>query len=160
MSGYLAKIMTPQAALAQSQALKGQQGVLVMTNGCFDLLHPGHLRYLEQARSLGDHLLVALNSDSSVRRLKGPKRPVRPERERAEMLAGLEMVNSVVIFPEDTPLNLIELLQPDILVKGGDWSPETIVGGPETLARGGQVRSLTLAPGYSTTNLIARIMNL
>jgi rfaE bifunctional protein nucleotidyltransferase chain/domain len=130
-----------------------------MTNGCFDLLHPGHLKYLAEARALGDHLLAALNSDSSIRRLKGPRRPVRPQADRAQMLAGLEMVDSVVIFEEDTPSELIEKLRPDILVKGGDWPADQIAGGPQTLARGGRVLSLSLLDGYSTTNLIDRILD-
>jgi D-beta-D-heptose 7-phosphate kinase/D-beta-D-heptose 1-phosphate adenosyltransferase len=157
--GYLAKILTQEEALARRLELAEAGQILVMTNGCFDLPHPGHLRYLEEARALGDYLLVALNDDLSIKRLKGPQRPIRPEGERAEMLAGLEMVDGVVSFAEDTPLRLIELIKPDVLVKGGDWAPADIVGGPETLARGGRVLSLSLTKGFSTTDLIARILS-
>jgi D-beta-D-heptose 7-phosphate kinase/D-beta-D-heptose 1-phosphate adenosyltransferase len=157
---YLDKILTPTQALARREELAQSSRVLVMTNGCFDLLHPGHLRYLAEARALGDFLLVALNDDQSIKRLKGPKRPICPEKDRAKMLAGLEMVDAVVVFSEDTPFNLINSLKPDILVKGGDWAVENIVGGPETLARGGRVLSLSLEDGYSTTNLIAKIRDL
>ncbi|MDR1608978.1 MAG: D-glycero-beta-D-manno-heptose 1-phosphate adenylyltransferase [Deltaproteobacteria bacterium] len=157
---YLAKILSPSQAKALRGDLAKAGQILVMTNGCFDLLHPGHLRYLAEARALGDFLLVALNDDKSIKRLKGPQRPIRPENERAEMLAGLTMVDGVTLFSEDTPLNLIELLQPDILAKGGDWPADKIVGGPETLARGGKVCSLSLVPGLSTTNLIAKILSL
>ncbi|MDR1084237.1 MAG: adenylyltransferase/cytidyltransferase family protein [Deltaproteobacteria bacterium] len=152
------KITTQEQAALWRTELLALKKVLVMTNGCFDLLHPGHLCYLEEARQLGDYLLVAVNSDDSISRLKGPQRPIRPEKERCLMLAGLEMVSRVVLFSEDTPFNLIELLKPDILVKGGDWPPDKIVGGPETLARGGLVRSLSLLDGYSTTNLIENIL--
>lgn len=152
---YLGKILPPGEALALRQGLAGQK--FVFTNGCFDLLHPGHLRYLAEARALGDFLCVGLNSDRSVRALKGPARPVCPQGVRAEMLAGLGMVDAVVVFDEDTPLNLITLLEPDVLVKGGDWPVEKIVGAGVVLARGGEVRSLTLAPGFSTTALVERI---
>jgi rfaE bifunctional protein nucleotidyltransferase chain/domain len=158
MSGFPDKILTLAQALEVRAALAASGRRLVFTNGCFDLLHEGHLTYLAEARALGDHLLVGLNSDASTGRLKGPSRPVRDERERALMLAALVMVDTVTLFGEDTPLALIEALKPDILVKGGDWAVEDIVGGRETLARGGQVRSLTLTPGRSTTALIERII--
>jgi rfaE bifunctional protein nucleotidyltransferase chain/domain len=158
--GFSEKILTIDQAVKIRQDLKASQQTLVMTNGCFDLLHPGHLIYLEQARGLGDFLLVALNSDHSIRRLKGPTRPVRPENERAQMLAGLMMVSGVILFSEDTPLNLIKLIKPDILVKGGDWAVDDIVGGRETLDIGGQVKSLTMVSGYSTTALINKILDL
>jgi D-beta-D-heptose 7-phosphate kinase/D-beta-D-heptose 1-phosphate adenosyltransferase len=131
---------------------------IVFTNGVFDLLHPGHLRYLRAARRLGDVLVVGLNSDRSVRRLaKGPDRPLVRERDRAEMLAGLEMVDYVSVFSQDTPHALIAAIAPDVLVKGGDWSVEQIVGADLVLARGGVVKSLRFAPGYSTTALLQRI---
>jgi D-beta-D-heptose 7-phosphate kinase/D-beta-D-heptose 1-phosphate adenosyltransferase len=158
--GYLGKILDLGQALAAREALAAAGRAYVMTNGCFDLLHPGHLRYLAEARALGDYLLVAVNDDESVRRLKGPQRPIRPAQERAEMLAGLESVSGVTFFGEDTPLKLINALRPDVLAKGGDWPPEGIVGGPETLSRGGRVESLSLAPGHSTTRLIAKILEL
>lgn len=131
---------------------------VVFTNGVFDLLHPGHVRYLRAAKRLGDVLVVGLNSDRSVRRLaKGPERPLVRERDRAEVLAALEMVDYVTIFGQDTPYELIEALRPDVLVKGGDWSVERIVGADLVLARGGRVKSLRFAPGYSTTTLVDRM---
>jgi D-beta-D-heptose 7-phosphate kinase/D-beta-D-heptose 1-phosphate adenosyltransferase len=130
---------------------------VVFTNGCFDLLHAGHVRYLNAARGLGDRLVVGLNSDSSVRRLKGEGRPVTPEAERAEILAALDAVNAVCLFAEETPLRLIELLTPDLLVKGGDWAPEAIVGRDHVLAHGGRVLTLPVVEGRSTTALLARL---
>ena len=130
---------------------------VVFTNGCFDLLHPGHIRVLEQARALGDALIVAINSDASVRRIKGNGRPVIPEKERAEVLAALEAVDYVAIFDEPTPQNLIARVLPDVLVKGSDWGPDEVVGRAEVEAAGGRVVSIPLEPGYSTTSLIERI---
>lgn len=155
---YLNKIMTVDQAAARLQELAAAGLKSVFTNGCFDLLHPGHLRYLAEARSLGDFLLVGLNSDRSISALKGPSRPVCPEPVRAEMLAGLAAVDSVVIFDEDTPFDLISAVKPDILVKGGDWPIEKIIGADLVLARGGEVKSLLLAEGYSTTSLIEHIL--
>ncbi|MFP4071220.1 MAG: D-glycero-beta-D-manno-heptose 1-phosphate adenylyltransferase [Desulfovibrionales bacterium] len=131
---------------------------LVFTNGCFDLLHPGHVDLLQRCRELGDLLVVGVNSDVSVRRLKGPRRPVVAERARCYVLAALGCVDFVVIFSQDTPLELITVVQPDILVKGGDWSVDTIVGRDVVYQRGGEVLSLPLLPGYSTTGLIATIV--
>ncbi len=133
-------------------ARRGQQRV-VFTNGCFDLIHPGHIRYLRAAKKLGDVLIVALNSDASVRRLKGPSRPLVRQQDRCEVMAALEMVDYVTVFDQDTPYDLIKLLQPDVLVKGGDWKPEQIVGADVVRAAGGKVRSLPFAQGYSTTRL-------
>ncbi len=130
---------------------------IVFTNGCFDLLHPGHVRCLEQARALGDLLVVAINSDTSVRQLKGNGRPLVPQEERAEILAALAAVDSVVIFDALTPRELIGRLCPDVLVKGGDWGPEEIVGRQEVEAAGGRVVSVPLAPGYSTTSILERV---
>lgn len=131
---------------------------VVFTNGCFDLLHPGHVDYLEEARSLGDVLLVAVNTDASVRRLgKGPGRPVNPEHDRARVLAGLAAVDRVVLFDEDTPLQILTELQPDILVKGGDYRLEEVVGREVVLARRGQVRILPFREGYSTSRLLERL---
>ncbi|NJO87229.1 MAG: D-glycero-beta-D-manno-heptose 1-phosphate adenylyltransferase [Lewinella sp.] len=129
----------------------------VFTNGVFDLVHPGHLTYLAQARSLGQRLIVAINSDESVARLKGPSRPVMPQAARAQLLASLFFVDGVVIFEEDTPLAAIQQLCPEILVKGGDYTLESIVGAKETLARGGKVEVLPFLEGYSTTGLIAQL---
>ena len=137
------------------RAARGPRRV-VFTNGCFDLLHPGHVRSLEQARSLGDVLVIGLNSDASVRQVKGEGRPLVPEQERAELLAALAAVNFVVIFEEATPLNLIAALLPDVLVKGADWRGE-IVGRAEVEAAGGKVLSLSLEPGYSTTRILEKI---
>ena len=129
---------------------------VVFTNGCFDLLHAGHARYLRLARELGDHLVVGLNSDDSVRRLKGEGRPLTPEVERAEILAALEPVDAVTLFAEDTPLDLIRALLPDILVKGGDWRLEAIVGRAEVEAAGGKVLTIPLVPGRSTSGIVER----
>jgi rfaE bifunctional protein nucleotidyltransferase chain/domain len=130
---------------------------IVFTNGCFDLLHPGHVRYLEAARALGDALVVGLNDDASVRRLKGPGRPVLRLAERAEVLAALAAVDHVVTFAEDTPLRLIELLEPDVLVKGADWAADEIVGGDVVRRRGGRVERIDLVPDVSTSELLRRI---
>ncbi len=131
--------------------------IVVFTNGCYDLLHPGHIRLLEQARSLGDVLILALNSDASVRRLKGPSRPLIPEGERAALAAGLEAVDAVTIFDEDTPCELIAAVLPDILVKGADWA-HWIAGREEVEAAGGKVMALALEPGYSTTGIVETIL--
>ena len=131
-----------------------QAGRVVFTNGVFDLLHPGHVDVLLGARRQGDALIVAVNSDDSVRRLKGPTRPVRSEAERAYVLAAFEMVDCVVLFEQDTPLELIEHLRPDVLVKGGDYREETIVGASQVRAWGGSVVVVPLTPGQSTTNII------
>ncbi len=133
--------------------LRGKKRV-VFTNGCFDWLHVGHVRYLQEARSFGDLLVVGLNTDESVRRLKGPSRPVQNESDRAEVLAALECVDYSVLFSQDTPYELIKTVRPDILVKGGDWTMSQIVGGDIVQAYGGQVLSLHFVEGKSTTNLI------
>ena len=129
---------------------------IVFTNGCFDLLHIGHVRYLQQAKSLGDYLVVGINSDDSVKRLKGPNRPIQNEDDRAEILAALECVDFTVLFTEDTPLNLIKQVKPRILVKGGDWKIEQIVGSDFVLANGGEVKSLQFVDGRSTTQIIEK----
>jgi rfaE bifunctional protein nucleotidyltransferase chain/domain len=131
-----------------------QFGRVVFTNGVFDLLHPGHVDVLLGARRAGDRLIVAVNGDASVRRLKGPDRPVRSEAERAYVLAAFEMVDCVVLFDQDTPLELVRWLRPNVLVKGGDYSEDTIVGAREVRAWGGDVRVIPLTPGQSTTNII------
>jgi len=130
---------------------------VVFTNGCYDLLHPGHVRLLEQARSLGDVLILALNSDDSVRRLKGPSRPLIAEGERAEVALGLEAVDAVTLFDEDTPRELIAAVLPDVLVKGADWA-HWIAGREEVEAAGGKVMALSLEPGYSTTGIVETIL--
>ncbi|MEK7258053.1 MAG: D-glycero-beta-D-manno-heptose 1-phosphate adenylyltransferase [Bacteroidota bacterium] len=131
---------------------------IVFTNGCFDLLHLGHIHYLADAKDLGHRLLIGLNSDTSVRRLKGERRPIQDEQTRSHLLAALACVDAVVIFEEDTPLNLIEWLLPDVLVKGGDWQPHQIVGADLVLAGGGEVRSLPFVEGFSTTSIEQKIM--
>jgi rfaE bifunctional protein nucleotidyltransferase chain/domain len=130
---------------------------IVFTNGCFDVLHPGHIRSLEQARDLGDALIVGLNSDASVHQLKGAGRPVLPEQERAEILAALECVDGVVVFDDLTPREVISRLLPDVLVKGGDWAGDKIVGREEVEAAGGRVVSAPVVPGYSTTDILRKI---
>ena len=130
---------------------------VVFTNGVFDLLHPGHIRYLQQARALGDLLIVGLNSDASVRRNKGPQRPINDEAERGELLEALECVDAVVVFDEDTPAEIIKTVQPDILVKGADWAEDAVVGRETVESRGGTVVRVPLEQGFSTTEIIRRI---
>ena len=152
------KMVDREAAARWVQDLQAEGKQVVFTNGCFDLLHPGHVRYLEDARALGDALVVGVNTDASAARLhKGPGRPLTPETDRARVLAALACVDRVVLFDQDTPLELITLLQPDILVKGGDYQIAAIVGREVVLARGGRVLALPFVPGYSTTALIDRI---
>jgi D-beta-D-heptose 7-phosphate kinase/D-beta-D-heptose 1-phosphate adenosyltransferase len=144
------------------QALAHRRAVgdrVVFTNGCFDLLHSGHVTYLEAACLRGDLLVVGLNSDASVRRLKGPGRPLLTEAERATVLAGLQSVDYVSVFDGDTPLALIEAIRPDVLVKGGDWSLETIVGREVVEAAGGRVTTIPFVAGHSTTDIVERIRN-
>lgn len=146
--------MTWSAAREWRAAVRGR---VVFTNGVFDLLHPGHIDVLTAARARGDALVVGLNSDDSVRRLKGPQRPVRREAERAYVVAGLESVDCVVLFGEDTPLELVLELKPDVIVKGGDYSESTIVGAREVVAWGGEVVVIPLTPGQSTTSIIEKL---
>ena len=137
--------------------LRASGQTIVFTNGVFDLLHVGHLRYLQQARALGDALIIGVNSDRSVRAIKGPARPVMPENERAEILAALASVDGVVIFDEETPYELIASLQPDVLVKGADWGTDAIVGRDIVEARGGRVVRVPIEAGHSTSALLERI---
>ena len=152
-----AGILTLEEAILRFGRQKRNGRRVVFTNGCFDLLHPGHIRSLEFARSLGDVLIVGLNSDSSVRQLKGEGRPVIPEHERAEILAALESVDGVVIFDGLTPREVISRLLPDVLVKGGDWPGDQIVGREEVEAAGGRVVSVPVVPGYSTSAILQKI---
>jgi len=145
-----------QAIVRRAREKRNGQRV-VFTNGCFDLLHPGHVRLLEGARGLGDLLIVGLNSDTSVRSLKGEGRPIIPEQERAEVLAALECVDAVVIFGEPTPRQIISKLLPDVLVKGGDWRLDQIIGREEVEAAGGRVVSIPVVAGHSTTAILERI---
>jgi D-beta-D-heptose 7-phosphate kinase/D-beta-D-heptose 1-phosphate adenosyltransferase len=152
------KTVDRQAAARWVKDLRRENKLVVFTNGCFDLLHPGHVAYLEEARSQGDALIVGLNTDASVARLnKGPGRPVTSEADRGRVLAALACVDRVVLFDENTPLALITLLQPDILVKGGDYQLHEIVGRDVVEARGGKVLTLPFVAGYSTSTLIDRI---
>jgi D-beta-D-heptose 7-phosphate kinase/D-beta-D-heptose 1-phosphate adenosyltransferase len=151
-----AKIVPPAALARRLSRERGRGERVVFTNGCFDLLHKGHVNYLEHARRLGTRLVVALNGDASVRKLKGPGRPVNRLGDRLEVIAALECVDFVTWFDAATPLLLIRKLKPDVLVKGGDWKPSDIVGAPDVLARGGQVRSLPYVRGRSTTRILAR----
>ncbi|MEW5722031.1 MAG: D-glycero-beta-D-manno-heptose 1-phosphate adenylyltransferase [Thermodesulfobacteriota bacterium] len=156
------KVLTWAEARARIEARRRERpGTrIVFTNGCFDLLHVGHVRYLAEARGLGDFLVVGLNSDDSVRRIKEPGRPVNPQDRRAEVLAALMFVDAVVIFDQEDPLELIRFLAPDVLVKGGDWPVEKIVGREVVEARGGVVRSIPLIQDASTTDTIRRILSL
>jgi len=151
------KVKSLAAVVRAARKAQGAGRRVVFTNGCFDLLHRGHVRYLEQARGLGDLLVVAVNSDASVRRLKGPGRPVVPGVERAEVLAALAAVDLVLIFDDPDPGRIIRAVRPDLLVKGGDWPADQIVGADFVRSTGGRVRSLPYVPGASTTELIRRL---
>lgn len=145
--------------VTERERLRQAGKTVVFTNGCFDLLHPGHVRYLQQARALGDALIVALNSDRSVRELKGDKRPILAETERSEVMAALACVDFVTVFDEPTPREIISALLPDVLVKGGDWGVDSIVGREEVESAGGKVMSLAFVEGCSTTDVIQRILS-
>lgn len=152
------KIVTKEQLVEQLQPLRAGGSRIVFTNGCFDLMHIGHTRYLQTAKALGDLLVVGVNSDKSVRSLdKAPDRPIVPEAQRAEVVAALGCVDFVVVFSEPDPKALITAVQPDVLVKGGDWSLDRIIGRDVVEARGGLVRTIPLVPGFSTTALIHRI---
>jgi D-beta-D-heptose 7-phosphate kinase/D-beta-D-heptose 1-phosphate adenosyltransferase len=150
------RILTRGAARAAVRAARRRGERVVFTNGCFDILHVGHVRSLEQAKGLGDRLVVGVNRDASVRQLKGPERPIVGERQRAELLAALACVDWVVLFGEPTPLALIRALRPDVLAKGGDWKPGEIVGGEDVLGWGGRVERLRVVPGIRSTILVER----
>jgi len=149
------RVLTLSELIEVRWAWRSSGRTVVFTNGCFDLLHVGHTRYLNAAGALGDRLVVGLNSDASVSRLKGPSRPVTPQAERAEILAALYAVDAVTVFEEETPLSLIESVTPDVLVKGGDWTLETIIGREHVLAAGGRVLTLPIVPGRSTSALVS-----
>ncbi len=149
--------MNHHKAAAFCDQLRRDGKVIVFTNGVFDLLHPGHLRYLQHARALGDALIVGINSDRSAGTNKGAGRPITPEAERAEIVAALSCVDAVVVFDEDTPQAIITALEPDVLVKGADWAADAIVGRDVVEARGGKVVRVPLAPGYSTTAIVQKI---
>lgn len=151
------KILTREQAIQQADQWRTEGQQIVFTNGCFDIIHLGHIDYLEKARNLGDRMILGLNTDASVSCIKGPLRPVVNEYARARLMAALEFVDAVVLFSEPTPLELIEDVQPDVLVKGDDYTVDTIVGADFVLSRGGRVETVALVPGYSTTKLIDRI---
>ncbi len=153
-------ITTIEEIVNISQNLHDSDVKIVFTNGCFDLIHRGHIEYLNHAKSLGDILIIGLNSDDSVQRLKGVDRPINYQQDRAIVLDNLKCVDYVCIFGEDTPYELIKIIQPDILVKGGDWAVEDIIGSDIVLKRGGKVRSLQFIEGKSTTDIIEKIRNL
>jgi len=150
------KIKTQKQIEIIAKKLKSQGKRIVFTNGCFDILHRGHIEYLEKAKAAGDVLIVGLNTDNSVKRLKGPARPVNKQVDRAIVLSGLSAVDYIVLFSEDTPLDLIKAVKPNVLVKGGDWKPKDIVGNDIVQASGGKVISIPFVKGYSTTGLLKR----
>lgn len=152
------KILSKELLKPRLDDLKRAGKTIVFTNGCFDILHVGHVRYLREAKKLGDILVLGLNSDASVRGLKGEKRPLVPQDERADVLAALEAVDYVTIFDESTPQQLIEYLRPDLLVKGGDWSADAIAGADAVKSWGGRVVIAPLIPGRSTTNVIEKVL--
>ncbi|MCK8491208.1 D-glycero-beta-D-manno-heptose 1-phosphate adenylyltransferase [Spirosoma sp. RP8] len=151
------KILTREHAIQQADKWRAEGQQIVFTNGCFDIVHLGHIDYLEKARHLGNRLILGLNTDASVSCIKGPLRPVVNEYARARLMAALEFVDAVTLFGEPTPLELIEAVKPDILVKGNDYTVATIVGADFVISRGGRVETVALVPGYSTTKLIERI---
>jgi D-beta-D-heptose 7-phosphate kinase/D-beta-D-heptose 1-phosphate adenosyltransferase len=150
-------VLTAEEALVWVARLRLQGKQIVFTNGVFDILHPGHVRYLQDARRHGDALIVAINSDRSVRIVKGEGRPIVPQAERAEVLAALGPVDVVIVFDEDTPHQIVSVLQPDVLVKGADWAPDRIIGRDIVEARGGRVVRVPIAEGYSTSAIIGKI---
>lgn len=156
----LTKIKTKEELAELQSRLKRQGKAVVFTNGCFDILHRGHVEYLEKASRFGDVLIIGLNSDESTRRLKGKGRPIIPQEDRAYILASLAVVDYVSIFNEDTPLELIKLVQPNVLVKGGDYKPEEIVGREFVEQQGGKVMTIPLVPDRSTTEIINRMIHL
>jgi D-glycero-beta-D-manno-heptose 1-phosphate adenylyltransferase len=152
----LAKVVSLEQFIERVAELKRSGKRVVFTNGCFDLLHPGHIRYLREARTLGDALVVAINSDRSVRTLKGRSRPILPETERAEVMAALRCIDLVAIFDDLTPRDLLARMLPHVLVKGGDWGPTSIVGRDEVEAAGGEVVSIPVVPGFSTSEIVRK----
>jgi len=157
---YKEKILPLEDLLARLEQERAAGRKIVFTNGCFDILHPGHIAYLEDAAACGNVMVLGLNSDASVRRLKGAERPINSEQDRAVMLAGLASIDYVTLFDQDTPIELISAVKPDVLVKGGDWTLENIVGADFVQEHGGEVYSLPFREGYSTTSLIEKIKSL
>lgn len=157
METYRTKIKDLRAIKKETDKLKSEGKKIVFTNGCFDILHPGHTRYLYAARELGDYLVVAVNSDRSTRAIKGPGRPINSQEARAELLAALDFVDGVVIFDDDDPFKVIEFLMPNILVKGGDWAEDAIIGADVVKQGGGEVRRIPYVSGHATTDTIKKI---
>ncbi|MFT5618891.1 MAG: rfaE bifunctional protein nucleotidyltransferase chain/domain [Arenicella sp.] len=151
------KIQTLEQLVSTRKQWENSEEKVIFSNGCFDILHLGHIDYLEKASQLGNRLIIGLNTDVSVRKLKGESRPINPEYARARILAALEFVDAVVLFGEETPLELISTLLPDVLVKGNDYSVENIVGAKEVLANGGEVKTISLVEGFSTTSTIEKM---
>jgi len=160
MEEYLLKIKNQTAIKKTVDRVKEEGKKVVFTNGCFDILHQGHIRYLSEAKKCGDFLIIGLNSDRSIRNIKGKNRPLVPEGARAELLAALCFVDGVVIFDEEDPLAIIKYLQPQVLVKGADWTEEDIIGAELIKERGGEVKRIPLVPGISTSDIIRRIVDL
>lgn len=160
MKNPLSKIIEPAFLPVLCEELHRKGARIVFTNGVFDLLHPGHIQYLDKASKLGTHVIAALNTDESVRRIKGALRPVMTLEERLEVMAALECINFVTWFAEDTPAEIIKLVRPDVLVKGGDWQPESIVGKNFVESYGGKVLSIPFVSGYSTTSILQKISSL
>ncbi|MDX2129281.1 MAG: D-glycero-beta-D-manno-heptose 1-phosphate adenylyltransferase [Chloroherpetonaceae bacterium] len=156
MSDSSILLLSEAKALVKANQNKGKS--VVFTNGCFDILHAGHVQYLQKARDLGDLLVVAINSDASVKRIKGEKRPINTEEDRAYVLKGLRSVDAVIVFDEDTPYEVIKALIPDVLVKGGDWAIENIVGKDIVEAHGGEVKTISFLAGRSTSNVIEKVL--
>ncbi len=159
MEAYRVKIKSLEEAKEECDKIKASGKKVVFTNGCFDILHPGHTRYLSAARELGDHLVVAVNSDDSVKSIKEPGRPILDEQVRAELIASMACVDTVFIFNDDNPLRVIQYLLPDILVKGEDWAEEEIIGADVVIAAGGEVKRIPFVKGFSTTGIIEKILN-
>ena len=153
----MSEVLTLEDALRRRAAARALQQTYVFTNGCFDVIHPGHVTLLREARKLGHYLIVAINSDRSVRALKGPDRPLQDESARATVLAALQDVDGVVVFDEDTPLQMIRALRPDVLVKGGDYTPDQVVGREEVERGGGRVVIVPLVPGHSSSSVVKRV---
>jgi D-beta-D-heptose 7-phosphate kinase/D-beta-D-heptose 1-phosphate adenosyltransferase len=154
----MGEVLSQDMVVERVRSLRQEGKRVVFTNGCFDLLHVGHIRYLRAARGLGDCLVVGVNSDASVRAIKGASRPILPQEERAEIVAALSFVDLVTIFEELDPARLISLLEPDVLVKGGDWTPDRVVGREEVERRGGSVVTIPLVEGVSSSRIVARIL--
>ena len=157
MERYRLKIKDLQEIKEEIEKLRAKGEKIVFTNGCFDILHPGHTRYLSSSKALGDYLVVAVNSDRSVKAIKGEGRPIMPQAERAELLAALSFVDGVVIFDEDNPLRVIESLMPNVLVKGGDWKEEDIIGADVVKKAGGEVKRISFVSGFSSSSIIVKI---